>query len=102
MGENRWCANCEHRIYDDEAPNYCPECGEEWETKSADHVDWPVETELTARFDVFDVMEHKFNVSRTTEGKWSDWTDSYPVYIPVRIHRDGTIELREDSGDGDG
>lgn len=86
------CRSCDYEL--NEEPNYCPECGSEWERKQFDDVDWPLEIQIGPRLDLHYYV--KSWTGLTSEQLW-EFSDDYEFLLNVIVHEDGSVELAKNS-----
>lgn len=90
-----WCKHCGEYVR--EEPDYCPGCGEEFERRTPEDIDWPVEIEVTSRVNLPKEVEFHCDVpADDLHDPWNDWTTEYPVHVTLRVYRDGTVEMAGD------
>ncbi|WP_157224615.1 hypothetical protein [Natronococcus occultus] len=88
------CANCGWGYGDYRQPFYCPGCGEEWNEKTVEDVDWPIRVHYAPRPDIRRLVSETTGVE---EGRLrEDFSDEYELFIELLVHRDGSVELTGD------
>ena len=86
------CGEYEHEPAGDDEPNYCPNCGSEWQQKSLDDVDWPLEVQAAPRININRYVHMETGIEYGDS--LYQFTGEYELLVDLLIHRDGTVIVR--------
>jgi len=88
------CSNCDANPETPDKPNYCPECGREFEKKSTDDVEWPLHINTAKRLNLQQVVSENTGIEQPD--LWG-FSDDVEILFDIIVNEDGSVEMAGDS-----
>ena len=88
------CSTCEYEItkqnWSGGGPNYCPDCGTDWDEKVLENVEFPIDLTIQYHLNVVERLCEKTGVADPDE--FWEFPSDKELLFKVRVHRDGSVE----------
>lgn len=91
------CRHCNRPTEMTQEPAYCPNCGEEFELKKWEDIDFPLRVQVAPRIDVYRYVQRQTGASDKDVFSGWDVPSDYELLVDLIVHEDGSVDVDPDS-----